>query len=151
MSNFGRLSPSSSLNVGKETAMRKGLAVLLLLMMSCFAGASQDLGGLRMPKAIFDIPFQFHADENLMPAGIYEMMPNAVGTHLELRNVKGEETLIVSAITQLGGRMVDKAEVVFDVVGRDHYLSEFYMAGMDGLAFNGAPGKHTHQGIEPRK
>ncbi len=131
--------------------MRKGLAVLTLLLMSGGVGASQDMAKLQMPKAIFDIPFSFYADDKLMPAGAYEMMPNALGTHLELRNLKGEQVLIVSAVTQLNARKVDRAGVVFDIVGQDHYLSEFYMEGMDGLAFNGAPGKHIHQAIVPRR
>jgi len=131
--------------------MRQGLVVLVLLIMCGGVGASQNLAGLQMPKAVFDIPFQFYADEKLMPAGTYEMMPNSAGTHLELRNVNGEKILVVSVITQLGARPVDTAAVFFDIAGQDHYLSEFYMKGMDGLAFNGAPGKHTHQGIVPRR
>jgi hypothetical protein len=49
--------------------------------------------------------------------------------------------------TSLSLRKIDASEAVFDVVGKDHYLSEFYIKGMDGLALNGAPGPHTHQGI----
>jgi hypothetical protein len=78
-------------------------------------------------------------------------MGRVAETHLELRNVKGQEIQVVRVITRLGSRPVNTTLLVFDTVGRDHYLSEFHMKGMDGFAFNGAPGKHTHEGIEPRK
>jgi hypothetical protein len=134
--------------------MRKGLAVLAvlaMLMMLALGSAAQDLAKLETPKAVIDIPFQFYADGALLPAGTYEFRPNTPGTHIELRNVKGEDTLIVTVATSLSLRQIDKSEAVFDVVGKDHYLSEFYIKGMDGFALNGAQGEHTHQSIASKK
>jgi hypothetical protein len=113
--------------------------------------AAQDSAKPAIAKVVFKIPFQFYADGNLLPAGTYEFRPNVEGTHIEMRNTKGEDTLIVPVLTSLSLRKVDRAEAVFDVAGQDHYLSEFYLNGMDGFAFNGALGKHSHQIIESEK
>jgi len=127
--------------------MKRGLAVLAMLMMIALGGAAQDLAKVEVAKAVMDIPFQFYADGTLLPAGTYEFTPNSLGTHIELRNLKSKDILIVTVATSLSLRQIDPSEAVFDVVGKDHYLSEFYIKGVDGLALNGAPGPHTHQGI----
>lgn len=127
--------------------MNRGIAVIAMLVMIALGGAAQDLAKMETAKAVIDIPFQFYADGTLVPAGTYEFSPNALGTHIEMRNVKGEDTMLVTVATSLSLRKVDKSEAVFDVVGKDHYLSEFYIKGMDGFALNGAQGPHTHQNI----
>jgi hypothetical protein len=131
--------------------MKRGLAVLGILVMVALVSAAQDSAKPDTPKAVINIPFQFYADGNLLPAGTYEFKPNVEGTHIEMRNTKGEDTLVVPVLTSLSLRKIDQAEAVFDVVGQDHFLSEFYLKGVDGFAFNGAPGKHSHQTIESGK
>ncbi|MGD0309752.1 MAG: hypothetical protein ABSC02_10720 [Acidobacteriota bacterium] len=131
--------------------MKRGLAVVGMLVVIAFVGAAQDSAKSEVPKAVINIPFQFYADGTLLPAGTYEFRANAEGTHIEMRNTKGEDTLVVPVLTSLSLRKIDQAEAVFDVLGQDHYLSEFYVKGMDGFAFNGAPGKHSHQTIESGK
>ena len=131
--------------------MKRGLVVAGMLMVIASISAAQDAANLETPKAVFNITFQFYADGNLLPAGSYELQPSSEGTHVTMRNLKGEEILIIPLLTSISLRKIDKAEAVFDVVGQDHYLSEFYLKGMDGFAFNGAPEKHTHQIIESGK
>jgi hypothetical protein len=131
--------------------MKRGLAVIAMLVVIAFVGAAQDSAKSEAPKAVINIPFQFYADGNLLPAGTYEFKANAEGTHIEMRNTKGEDILVVPVLTSLSLRKIDQAEAVFDVSGQDHYLSEFYLKGMDGFAFNGALGKHSHQTIESGK
>ncbi len=131
--------------------MKRGLVALALLGLAVMVGAAQDLPKVqRMPATVFDIPFSFYADKTLMPAGTYEIRPNFEGTEIELRNTSGAKVVLVRAITSLSPRPLKTASVAFDVVGQDHYLSEFYVPGVDGLAFNGAPGKHKHEVIVPK-
>jgi len=124
------------------------LSVLALMLAASFVGAAQD--GSKMeetPAAVFKIPFEFYVDSRPMPAGTYEIRPNFLETDIELRNVKEDKIILISAITSLSSRMINKAELAFDVVGQNHYLAEFYMPGMDGMAFNGAAENHKHQVI----
>ncbi len=127
---------------------KRGFAVIALLLFAALVGVAQDLAKVqRMPATVFNIPFAFYADKELLPAGTYEIRPNFTGTDIEVRNVKSPKVVIVRAITSLSPRPLDKAGLAFDVAGQDHYLSEFYLPGVDGLAFNGAPGKHKHETI----
>ncbi len=128
--------------------MKRGLALIAMVVMAAWIGMAQDSTLLRAPKEVIDIPFQFYVDGNLLPAGSYEFSPNAQGTHVELHNVQSEKTMLISVLTSISLRPVNGAEAVFDVVGTDHYLSELYFKGMDGFAFNGAPTKHIHQVVE---
>ncbi len=133
---------------GKEEVMKRGLAVIAVVVMTAWIGAAQQSTILNAPKEVITIPFQFYIDGDLLPAGTYEFTPGALGTHVELRNVQSERTLVISVLTSVSLRNVNGAQAVFDVVGPDHYLSELYFKGMDGFAFNGAPTKHTHQIVE---
>ncbi len=131
--------------------MKRGLVLFALLLLGVLAGMAQDLSKVeRVPATVFNIPFAFYADKMLMPAGTYAIRPNFEGTEIELRNTSGPKVVLVRAITTLSTRPLTTAALAFDVAGPDHYLSEFYVPGVDGLAFNGAPGKHKHEVIVPK-
>jgi hypothetical protein len=132
--------------------IKRQLAVIVLFFLVAFAGVAQETSKYETPKAVFNIPYEFYATGASFPAGIYEIRPNAEGTHIELRNVKGELVTIVTAATSLSPRKLDRAQVGFDVVGQDHYLSEFYMPGVDGLSLPGAATvKHKHEIIQAQR
>ncbi len=125
---------------------KKVFGISAILLFAALGGAAQDLSKVqRMPATVFDVPFSFYADKQLLPAGTYEIRPNFMGTDIEVRNVKGDKIVLVRAITSLSPRPLDHADLAFDVVGKDHYLSEFYLPGVDGMAFNGAQGTHKHE------
>ncbi len=132
--------------------MKRGLVLFALLLLGVLVGVAQDLSQVqRTPATVFNIPFAFYADKMVMPAGTYAIRPNFEGTEIELRNTNGPKVVLVRAITTLSARpTLTTAAVAFDVVGQNYYLSEFYVPGMDGLAFNGAPGKHKHEVIVPK-
>jgi hypothetical protein len=134
-----------------DTEMRKrALVIMGLLLIAISTSAAQDLAKMqRMPAAVFDIPFAFYADKTLLPAGSYEFRPNFTESGIEVRNVKGDIINLVSALTSLSPRNLkgNRAQIAFDVVGDQHYLSELYMPGLDGMAFNGSSDKHKHQMI----
>jgi hypothetical protein len=54
-------------------------------------------------------------------------------------------------VTRLSPRTGEEAEVVFDVVGTDHYLSEVYMPGFDGYLLKAAESQHTHMKVKAKK
>jgi hypothetical protein len=134
--------------------VKRGLAVVGFLMFAALAGVAQNSAQVQMaPVAVFDIPFSFHANDAVFPAGTYEVRQNSEGTDIELREVKSEKITLVSAYTSLSPRPLPNADLVFDVVDQEHYLSEYYLPGVNGLAFSGAPIKikHMHEVIVQKK
>jgi hypothetical protein len=126
--------------------MRKYMASLAILFVVAIGCMAQQ-----MPKIMVDIPFEFKADMNLVPAGTYELQPNGEETHTQLRNMKTDQRYIARVSTRLAPRGPDQSLVAFDVEGQNHYMSEVHIAGIDGFAVEGAKGKHTHTTIQAKK
>jgi hypothetical protein len=118
------------------------LAVLFVVAFSCIAQ--------QMPVITVDVPFPFIAGTNSVPAGTYELQPNGEGTHIQLHNMKTNESYIVSVFTSIAIRESNQPMIAFDVEGENHYLSEVHIPGIDGYAFEGAKGKHTHMIIQAK-
>jgi hypothetical protein len=104
--------------------------------------------GLAQEKVRADIPFSFIAGTKTLPAGTYTFQDAEQGTAMLVRSVKTGEANAVGVLSRLGPRSTRESEVVFDVVGNDHYLAEVHMESTDGYAFRAAPGKHTHVGVK---
>jgi hypothetical protein len=124
--------------------IRHAVLVLVLLISTVALGLAQE-----MIQA--DIPFSFIAAGKTLPAGTYTFQEAELGTMMSVRNAKTGEVNMVSVLTRLGPRSTKESEVVFDVVGNDHYLAEVHMVTIDGYAFKAAPGKHTHAGVKGKK
>jgi hypothetical protein len=129
-----------------ELVMRKFMASLAILLVVAFGCMAQQ-----MPKIVVDIPFQFKADMDLLPAGTYDLQPNGEETHIELHNIKTHERYVARVITRLAPRESNQSVVAFDVQGPNYYISEVHIAGIDGFALGGATGKHTHITIQAKK
>jgi hypothetical protein len=109
---------------------------------SLVAGAVWAAG----PVVKIDIPFAFIVQGNTMPAGKYEFAVQGEHGNAGL-TLQGKGTGKMERLTALT-RLADldsKTHVVFDKVGDTYYLSEIHIPGMDGWAFEGAPGEHTHK------
>ena len=126
--------------------MRKYMASLAILFVVAFGCMAQQ-----MPKIVVDIPFQFKADTDTVPAGTYELQPNSAQTHIQLRNMKTDQRYIARVLTSLASRDSNQSVVVFDVESQDHYLSEVHIAGIDGFAIEASKKKHTHITIQAKK
>lgn len=126
--------------------MGKYMASLAILFVIAFGCMAQQV-----PIIVVDIPFQFKADTNLVPAGTYELQPNGEETHIQLHNMKTDERYIARVLTRLASRESNQSVVAFDVEGQNHYLSEVHIAGIDGFAFGAATGKHTHITIQAKR
>ncbi len=128
--------------------MRKQVAVaLVVLLASAYLCMAQ--GGVTGATA--DIPFSFIAEGKTLPAGPYEFMERDNPTAITVRNSKTGESLIVPVITLLGTQAEKETNIVFDIVGNDHYLSEVRIADTDGYLLRATPGKHTHALVKGSK
>jgi len=92
-----------------------------------------------------NVPFSFTVGDKEMSSGQYQF--RLEGTDLALLSIvdaRGGKATTLSVRTRLADLGLSKVEVVFDVADGKHYLSEIHVPGVDGYAFDGAPGKHTH-------
>ncbi len=120
--------------------------VLLLLAVFLF-GVILCLSDTHLCTA--DIPFSFIAEGKTYPSGNYEFRLSDSDAVVKIESLKPGHAGFVDVLTRLSSR--DQPAIVFDVVGNDHFLSELYVPGMDGLAFKAAPAKHTHVTIKTKK
>jgi hypothetical protein len=131
--------------------MRKQIAIaLVVLVFTVYFCIAQ--GG--PPGATADIPFSFIAEGKTLPAGPYQFTERDDPTVIVVRNGKTGESVIVPIITRLGTQAEKETNIVFDVVGNDHYLSEVRIADTDGYLLKATPGKHTHalvKGVKGKK
>ncbi len=126
--------------------MRKALMVLAMLTLAALAANAQEA-----PRLLVDIPFQFVAGETTLPAGSYELQVMASGAELSIRNLQTKQEVMVPSYTRLSERSNERSEVVFDVSGGNHFLSEVHVVGIDGFAFKGFSGRHTHLAVPAKK
>jgi hypothetical protein len=113
----------------------------LLLLVSCMGvGISHAQGSLKV-----SIPFQFHAGQNVLPAGSYRIMTkNILGKVLTLSSLDSNKSWQVPFVTRLAQRANKKVELAFDKVEGESYLSEIHIPGIDGYALEGSPREHSH-------
>ncbi len=116
---------------------------LLLVSMPILAMAQTPVLGVTA-----DIPFSFTANGIQLPAGNYRFDLNNQLETVTVASQAGTQTVLDPVLTRLSPRQENEAAVVFDVVGKDHYLSEVYVPGLDGFQFKGAPAMHTHVRIK---
>jgi hypothetical protein len=128
--------------------MRKyAVAMLALLFVVPFWAAAQ----VSPPGVSADIPFSFTLAGKSYPAGNYSFTENTTMSAITIMAKDGKQSAVVPYLTRLSSRSLEQADLVFDVVGSDHYLSEVYMPGMDGFAFKAASSTHTHMTVKAKK
>ncbi len=123
---------------------RHAVLVLMVSISMAVVGMAQE--GVRA-----DVPFSFIVAGKTLPAGTYTFREAETGRVMAVRNDKTGDVNMAPVLTRLGQRSGDESEVVFDVVGNDHYLAEVHVAEIDGYAFKAAQGKHTHTGVKAKK
>ncbi len=123
--------------------MKKHISFVLamLVLAACFAAAQTQ------PSIKVDIPFSFAIEGKTLPAGMYEFKerpePSRVAA-IRITNTKSKDAVFANIISRLDSRGPAETEIVFDVVGNDHFLSEVYIPGADGYLIKATPGQHTH-------
>ena len=97
-----------------------------------------------------DIPFKFMAGKKEMPAGKYEFVKQGLQPSLLLRSEKSGKATLVRIRERLAAAVNSsrdqKARVVFDTVGDQKFLSEFWPAGNeDGYLVGITKGEEKHE------
>lgn len=99
-------------------------------------------------RAVVNIPFSFILEGKTFSAGHYEVMEGSNPRVLLVRNLDTRHSAFAPVLTRIQSRGQADSELVFDVTEGQHYLSEIYLAGMDGYLVQGAPGQHTHVAVK---
>jgi hypothetical protein len=128
--------------------MRKSVATILLVLISSTLFAVPQASPTNLTV---DVPFQFFVGAKSMPAGTYKFSTNANLSTINVTSTDGKEKAMAAVLTRLSAKPDMEAAAVFDVVGNDHYLSEFYGWGLDGFCFKGAVADHTHLILKSKK
>jgi hypothetical protein len=129
--------------------MRKSVATVLLVLVSSALFAVPQASPI---NATVQIPFQFFVGTASLPAGTYTFWTDANFSTINVTSADGKARALSAILTRLSARPDMEAAAVFDVIGNDHYLSEFYPAGgIDGFCFKGAASNHTHSTIKSKK
>lgn len=115
------------------------VGVFALLLVGSYASAE---GGMTIKVSV---PFSFTVGGKEMASGPYQFrLEGTDQTLLSIVDARGGKATTLSPMTRLANLGSSKVQVVFDVSDGKHYLSEIHVPGIDGFAFEGAPGKHTH-------
>ena len=104
-------------------SIRKGAIIFVLILA---AGVWAQARASRV-----DIGFTFVAAGKTLEAGTYSVDIASNG-NVVLTPDKGGAAVEVPRIKKLGNRNVQKAELVFDVVGSARFLAQVWLPGKDG-------------------
>ncbi len=115
-------------------------AVLLLMPLISFAQT--------LPEVIAKIPFKFMVEGRTLPAGRYKfkLIENDLST-MRITNMKTEHSMVVPIVAPAGLRSADKAQVLFDKIGRTSDLAEVVIPGMDGYLIAAPAGEHHQRSV----
>ncbi len=127
-----------------KTRITIALSVVSILAVALAFGQSQG------SMARLDIPFKFMVGKKEMPAGKYEFVrQTGQQSSLLLRNMDTSKATFVSIIERLAETSPlekHKARVVFDTVGDQKFLSEFWPAdNEDGFLVGVTKGEEKHE------
>jgi hypothetical protein len=117
------------------------IVAVLAVVLSGTAALAQS------PAATVNVPFAFSVAGKELPAGKYEIRSEGADkNYLAIRGTTGGN-ILASFETRLADLGFKDVQVVFDKEDGKYYLSEVHYPGVDGFAFKGAPGKHTHEKV----
>jgi hypothetical protein len=99
-----------------------------------------------------DIPFEFHAGANILPAGHYEVTPEAAQNVLMIRCLECKAAALITVNAVEAGKAPEKGSLVFNRYNGARFLAQVWTPGRTAgqelpkskaereLARNGSPG-----------
>jgi hypothetical protein len=124
--------------------MKKNIvaAISLTVLLAATSGFSQS------HKIRTKIAVEFSAAGTTFPAGQYDFVYDAGHRVVTVRGTDNALVAQVPIITWLAGAMhttPKDSHVVFDKIGDKYFLSELWIAGMDGIDLLSTKEKHEHE------
>ena len=137
--------------------MKSRIAIALSFITILAVPSAYGQSGSASPVLLgrVEIPFKFMAAKKEMPAGKYEVLSvEGEQAHLMLRDPQGRTAIYVSVVERLAETdpsAKHNARVVFDTVGDQKFLSEFWPADKsDGYLLGVTKGEQTHEVVEEK-
>jgi hypothetical protein len=124
----------------------------ILVMASVIGLFAANFGFAQVnPFIQVNIPFQFMVGKKALPAGAYDLKPDALEEAIQVSPAKkGEPGAEVVLVTRLAAEVhnADTGYAVFDKIGNTYFLSEIWIPEMDGFLVNAPKVKHEHRIIK---
>jgi hypothetical protein len=128
----------------KKITLQAGSLLLTLVLVAGFAFAQN--------AQKVSVPFKFTAGNSALPAGTYYFVAQAAASHVEVRD-EGQKVIaripVITRLGKTGGKLSTSARLVFDTIGEERYLSEVWLAGVDGFLVRATAEKHEHTMAPP--
>lgn len=123
-----------------------------LVLAICAVGLTITVLGTTAYAAALEvnIQFPFKAAGKDYPAGKYRIEAVLQTEELTIQDEGTGKKALLAFTTRLSARE-GEAQVVFDKLGDQYYLSEIYLPGIDGFELRAATGKHTHVKVKTGK
>ena len=124
--------------------MKTNIAIAISLAVLLVAGVG--MAQTQLVRA--QIPFEFKAAGKVFPAGEYSFNYDIAKLFVSVQGTSKGSAALVPIITTLAGAThttPKDAHVVFDKIGNDHYLSEIWISGTDGMDLLSTKEKHEHE------
>jgi hypothetical protein len=126
---------------------RNLIAVSLVMLLGVTLAYGQ------LPAQRLKIPFTFSAGGKMLPAGEYQFIhENQTIPWVTIRGTSDTSIVKVRVITLLAreNQPEGNVRIVFDRVGQDHFLSEVWMPGNDGLLVGSTKESHQHEVVKSK-
>ena len=104
----------------------KRIAAIILSVLGVFTAAS---GAMAQSPIRATIPFDFTADNRVLPAGSYEITPS-LGNFIRIQNVIDPHTVALVGTIRDSAASNDKTELIFEKYGNWYFLREIVGPGV---------------------
>ena len=119
----------------------------LFALLGMASGSAMAADGVRI-----NIPFPFVVDRTTLPAGQYDFVRNTGSQCVQVLGGKNPsaDILVITRLDSESSSVPKDAEIVFDVVGDTHVLSELWIPDMNGFLLHVEKGNHESKIVNPK-
>lgn len=125
------------------------LTLAVASLVAILGGSLSALAQSKRGELVVKVSFEFKVGDTTFPPGSYKIEHRTTNaSSLVISPETGSGNTTVPVITRLARRnqapQEAEANIVFDKVGEQHFLSEVWMSGQDGFLLRSTGEEHQH-------